>query len=132
MNIGRAAELSGVSAKLIRYYEQIGLLDAAGRTANNYRSFDERTVGELIFIRRARAVGCSVVQIAELLGLWRDRGRLLADVAAAADANRREVEARIVELQAFVATLRDLAEACARGDHPEHPGLGEAGEAPDG
>jgi MerR family copper efflux transcriptional regulator len=75
MRIANAARLSGVPAKLIRYYESIGLLSPAGRDANGYRAFDERNVHELRFIKRARSLGFAIKQIGELLGLWRDTRR---------------------------------------------------------
>lgn len=85
MNIGQAAKASGVSAKMIRYYEQIKLITPAGRTDSNYRSFSEREVNELRFIRRARSLGFSVEEITHLLSLWRDRVRPSREVKAIAD-----------------------------------------------
>ena len=75
MNIGQASKASGVSTKMIRYYDEIGLVRPASRTDSNYREFDEREVNELRFIRRARSLGFSMPEITQLLSLWRDRER---------------------------------------------------------
>jgi len=125
MNIGQAARASGVSAKMIRYYEQIGLVRAADRTDSNYRSFDERNVNELRFIKRARSLGFSVEEIANLLSLWRDRGRPSREVKAIADAHVTDLEARIAEMQAMADTLRHLSHCCAGDDRPDCPILSD-------
>ena len=133
MNIGQAARASGVSAKMIRYYEQIGLVQPADRTDSNYRSFDARNVNELRFIKRARSLGFSVEEIANLLSLWQDRGRPSPEVKAIADAQVADLEARIAEMQAMADSLRHLSHCCA-GDRPDCPILADlAGEggAPD-
>jgi Cu(I)-responsive transcriptional regulator len=115
MNIGQAARTSGVSAKMIRHYEETGLVPAAHRTASGYRIYTATDVQMLRFIRRSRDLGFPMATIAELLGLWRDKGRHSADVKRLATAHK------IADLQAMVATLQDLAEACA-GDHrPDCP-----------
>jgi len=75
MNIGQASNASGVTAKMIRYYEQIGLVRPADRTDSNYRSFSDRDINDLRFIKRARSLGFSVKEITNLLSLWRDRTR---------------------------------------------------------
>ncbi len=121
MNIGQAARASGVSAKMIRYYEQIGLVRPADRTDGNYRSFDERNVNELRFIKRARSLGFPVAEIANLLSLWRDRARPSREVKAIADAHVAGLEARISEMQAMADTLRDFSGACAGDDRPDCP-----------
>ena len=121
MNIGQASRTSGVSAKMIRYYEQIGLVRPADRTDSNYRSFDERNVNELRFIKRARSLGFSVEEIAALLSLWRDRDRPSREVKAIADQHVAELEARIAEMQAMADTLRHLSGCCAGDDRPECP-----------
>jgi MerR family copper efflux transcriptional regulator len=123
MNIGQAAKVSGVSAKMIRYYEQIGLVRPADRTGSNYRNFGPSEVHELRFIRRARSLGFAVEEIADLLSLWRDRARPSADVKAIADTHVADLEARIAEMQAIADTLRDLSASCARDDRPENPSL---------
>jgi Cu(I)-responsive transcriptional regulator len=123
MNIGQAAAASGVTAKLIRYYEQIGLVRPAGRTAANYRNFDDRNIHELRFIRVARSLSFSVLEIADLLSLWRDRDRDAEAVRAMADARVRQLEERAAGMSQMAETLRDLAASCAQGERPEHPVL---------
>uniref|UniRef100_B0SUX6 Transcriptional regulator, MerR family n=1 Tax=Caulobacter sp. (strain K31) TaxID=366602 RepID=B0SUX6_CAUSK len=127
MNIGQAAKASGVSAKMIRYYEQIKLITPAGRTDSNYRSFSEREVNELRFIRRARSLGFSVEEIAHLLSLWRDRVRPSREVKAIADGHVQALEAKIVEMRAMADTLRDLSRDCAGDDRPDCPILADLG-----
>jgi Cu(I)-responsive transcriptional regulator len=129
MNIGQAARASGVSAKMIRYYEQIGLIRPAVRTDSNYRSFAERDVNELRFVSRARSLGFSVEDIAHLLSLWRDGQRPSREVKAIADAHVRELETRIAQMQAMADTLRHLSNCCAGDDRPDCPILADlAGE----
>lgn len=129
MNIGQAARASGVSAKMIRYYEQIGLVRPADRTDSNYRSFDDRNVNELRFIKRARSLGFSVEEITNLLSLWQDRGRPSREVKAISDAHVADLEARIAEMQAMADTLRHLSHCCAGDDRPDCPILADlAGE----
>jgi len=129
MNIGQAARASGVSAKMIRYYEQIGLVRAADRTDSNYRSFDARNVNELRFIKRARSLGFSVDEIANLLSLWRDRVRPSRDVKLIADQHVAELEGRIAEMQAMADTLRHLSGCCAGDDRPDCPILADLASA---
>lgn len=121
MNIGQAARASGVSAKMIRYYEQIGLVRSAERTDSNYRSFDEKNVNELRFIRRARSLGFSVAEITNLLSLWRDRARPSREVKAIAQDHVAELEDRIAEMQAMAETLRHLSDCCAGDERPDCP-----------
>lgn len=125
MNIGQAARASGVSAKMIRYYEQIGLVRAADRTDSNYRTFDDRNVNELRFIKRARSLGFSVEEITNLLPLWRDRSRPSREVKAIADAHVADLETRIAEMQAMADTLRHLSHCCAGDDRPDCPILAD-------
>lgn len=130
MNIGQAAKTSGVSTKMIRYYEQVGLIRPADRTQSNYRSFSARDVNELRFIRRARNLGFSVEEIAHLLSLWRDRERPSREVKAIALRHLQDLDARIAELQGMADTLRDLARCCAGDDRPDCPILEELSPSP--
>jgi Cu(I)-responsive transcriptional regulator len=121
MNIGEAAKLSGVSAKMIRHYESSGLIPAAGRTDAGYRDYSERDVHMLRFVGRARDLGFTMAEISELLDLWRDRNRQSGDVKRIAQARLDDIQRRIAELQTMAATLGHLAQCCA-GDHrPDCP-----------
>jgi len=119
MNIGQASRASGVSAKMIRYYESIGLIANADRTAAGYRVYGHEDVHALHFISRARDLGFSVDQMRELLALWRDQTRASADVKAIALKHVAELEEKAQTLQAMSKTLRHLANHCA-GDHRPH------------
>jgi len=131
MNIGEAASASGVSAKMIRYYEATGLIPAAGRTTAGYRVYSDTEVQMLRFVRRARDLGFPVEKIEELLALWRDTSRQSADVKRLALAQIGGLEQKIREMQAVVETLRHLADACC-GDHrPDCPILADLGNGPD-
>ena len=121
MNIGAAAAASGVTARMIRHYEAIGLLRPAQRRANDYRDYGERDVHELKFIRRARRLGFSMEEIGALLALWRDRSRPSREVRRIAEAHVGELEARISEMQAMAKTLRDLVCKCHGDDRPDCP-----------
>lgn len=130
MNIGEASKASGVSAKMIRYYESVGLIPAAGRTTSGYRLYTMTDVQVLRFIRRARDLGFPVEKIEELLALWQDRSRQSADVKRIALEQIAGLETRIREMQAMMDTLRHLADACC-GDHrPDCPILADLLEGP--
>ncbi|MBF0323587.1 Cu(I)-responsive transcriptional regulator [Magnetospirillum moscoviense] len=129
MNIGQVAKRSGVPAKTIRYYEEIGLIPPAGRTAAGYRDYGSTDVETLRFIQRARSLGFSVKDVADLLALWRDRERASADVRAIAQDHVRAVEAKIAELEEMRRTLTALVERCSGDDRPDCPileGLSDA------
>lgn len=121
MNIGEAAKASGVSAKMTRYYEQIGLIPKATRSGAGYRSYDDPDVHSLRFIRRARDLGFPVEQISELLALWRDRSRASAKVKSVAMKHIAELKARIGDLQAMSQTLEHLVAHCHGDDRPDCP-----------
>ncbi len=130
MNIGKAAAASGVSAKMIRYYESIGLIPEALRTEAGYRDYSGNDVQTLRFIRRARDLGFSVEQMNELVALWRDRGRASADVKSLALEHVAELERKARELQEMSRALTHLAENCQGDARPECPiitGLAEDG-----
>ncbi len=129
MNIGAAARASGVSAKMIRYYEEIGLLAQADRTAAGYRVYGPRELHTLRFIRRSRGLGFSVSQIAALLALWRDKGRASAEVKAIALDHVAELDAKIAELASIRDTLKHLAGCCHGDDRPDCPILNDLADA---
>jgi MerR family transcriptional regulator, copper efflux regulator len=121
MNIGQAAEASGVSAKAIRYYETSGLIAPAGRSGAGYRVYGEADIRALRFIRRARDLGFSIERIRRLLDLWHDKGRASADVKRLALDHVGEIDAKIAALVAMRDAVQELAAACD-GDHrPECP-----------
>ncbi|HZH44236.1 MAG TPA: Cu(I)-responsive transcriptional regulator [Lysobacter sp.] len=120
-NIGEAAQLTGVSAKMIRHYESIGLLPAAGRTFAGYRIYGETDLHRIRFIKRARSLGFPVKQIATLLGLWDNRSRASAEVKKLAQAHADALAVKIREMQAMQRTLEDLARRCHGDARPECP-----------
>ncbi|KAF1048557.1 Cu(I)-responsive transcriptional regulator [Xylophilus sp.] len=121
MNIGQAAQASGLSAKMIRYYESVGLLPGAARSESGYRVYGEADLHALRFIRRARDLGFTVPQTSELLTLWRDRSRASADVKAIALRHVAELEAKARALQAMSDTLEHLAASCQGDGRPDCP-----------
>ena len=127
MNIGQAAEASGVSAKMIRYYEQIGLIEPPARSQSGYRVYGEPNIHTLRFVRRARSLGFSVEETGSLLALWRDRSRASADVKTLALKHVAELEEKATALQAMAATLRHLASHCHGDTRPDCPILDKIG-----
>lgn len=125
MNIGQAAEASGVSAKMIRYYERVGLIPAAARTEAGYRIYSTADVHALKFIHRARSLGFSVEQMRELLALWQDKGRASADVKALALAHIADLDLKIEALRTMRETLQHLAEHCHGDQRPDCPILAD-------
>jgi MerR family copper efflux transcriptional regulator len=121
VTIGEASRLSGVSAKMIRYYEETGLLGPAERTASGYRVYGESDLHALRFVRRARDLGFSMAEIADLLALWRDRSRASAAVKGLALAHVADLRRRIGELEAMARTLETLAERCCGDGRPDCP-----------
>ena len=120
-NIGDAARASGVSAKMIRHYESIGLIGAARRTDTGYRVYTGQDVRVLQFVHRGRALGFSLDQIRDLLALWQDKARASADVRALAQTHIDELNRKIAEMEAMRRTLESLAASChgdARSDCP--------------
>ena len=121
MNIGEAAAATGVSAKMIRYYEAVGLVPPAGRSAAGYRLYGDADVHRLRFIRRARDLGFAVAEIGELLGLWNDRSRRSAEVKRLAQSHIADLEGRIARLRQMADTLQALADGCAGDQRPDCP-----------
>ncbi|WP_375550897.1 Cu(I)-responsive transcriptional regulator [Rhodophyticola porphyridii] len=127
MNIGDVAERTGLPAKTIRYYEEIGLVHPL-RGTNDYRSFTDAHVHKLAFLGRARGLGFSIEECRALLALYEDRGRASADVKRIAKTHLAEIEEKMKELSAMRDTLADLVEKCA-GDHrPDCPILKDLSE----
>jgi len=125
LNIGQAAAQSGVSAKMVRHYESLGLLPAVHRTDAGYRQYGDKEVHTLRFIRRARALGFSMAEIAELLKLWQNKRRASADVKRIALAHVADLERRIAEMEAMKQTLGHLAHCCQGNSRPDCPILTE-------
>lgn len=125
MKISQAAAATGLSAKRIRYYEEIGLLPATGRNDAGYRLYEAADIHTLRFIRSARRLGFSMPQISTLLELWHDKERSNASVRKIAYAHIDELNGKISELQAMVTALTDLADRCHRSNRPECPILEE-------
>ena len=118
MNIGEAASAAGVSAKMIRHYEQIGLLPAAERSEAGYRLYGGREVSVLRFIRQSRRLGFSVAQIAELIGLWSDSQRSSREVKAVAQRHLADLEEKRREIEQMMDGLSVLVKACHGNDQP--------------
>lgn len=112
LNIGEAAKASGVTAKMIRHYESIGLLPAARRSESGYRLYGDQDVRVLQFIHRSRALGFSLEQIASLLALWQDKHRASADVRRLARQHIDALDRKIAELESMKRTLASLADSC--------------------
>ena len=125
MNIGEVAKATGIPAKTIRYYESVGLVGRPARTAGNYRVYGEREIRTLRFVQRARHLGFSIKEIANLLALWHDRERASAEVRALAVAHLEEIGRRLAELQSMQATLRHLVEECHGDARPDCPIIDE-------
>lgn len=121
MNIGEAAKASGVSAKMIRHYESIGLIPPAERAESGYRVYSQQAVWTLKFVRRARDLNFSMEQIRELLALWGDKERSSADVKRLALDHVEALERRMLELREMTQTLRHLAHCCQGDDRPDCP-----------
>lgn len=126
-NIGEAASLSGVPARMIRHYESIGLMPVAARTHAGYRLYGDADLHRLRFIRRARGLGFSMKQIEVLLALWSDRSRASAEVKRLAQRHAADLGERIAEMQAMQRTLEDLASRCHGDQRPECPILEDLG-----
>ena len=125
MNIGEASKATGISVKMLRYYEEIGLVQPAQRTESGYRIYSDKNIATLRFVRRARDLGFQVKQIGALLDLWENGSRASADVKSLALAHVSELEQRRRELDEMIATLNHLARNC-----PILTSLGADSDAP--
>lgn len=121
MNIGQAAAEGGVSAKMIRHYETIGLLTPAKRTASGYRTYSEKDIHTLRFIKQARNLGFSIELIKDLLSLWQNQRRTSRRVKELAQNHLRDVNERILELQEIKSALENLVRHCHGDDRPDCP-----------
>lgn len=121
MNIGQAALKTGLSAKMIRYYERIDLLPAADRSDSGYRQYSTQDLHRLAFIKRSRDLGFSLAEVSQLLTLWQDRQRASADVKALAAAHISELERKISELSGLRDTLKELIDSCQGNERPDCP-----------
>jgi Cu(I)-responsive transcriptional regulator len=128
-DIGEAAAATGVSARMIRHYEQTGLIPRASRTFAGYRLYADADLHRLRFIKRGRALGFSMKQIQVLLGLWNDASRESAEVKRLAQAHADDLARRIDEMQAMRRTLEDLAKHCRGNARPECPILDDLARA---
>jgi len=132
-NIGEAAARSGVSAKMLRHYESLGLLSAIARSESGYRQYSEQDVHTLRFIRSARDLGFKIAEIAQLLQLWQDQGRSSADVKRIALAHLADLDRRMAEMAAMRQTLQALVQHCQGDSRPNCPilqGLSDSARPP--
>ena len=134
MNIGQVSKASGISAKMIRYYETIDLVPQAGRTEGGYRDYSPGDIHRLRFIRRARDLGFSFEQVRELLKLWSDKRRSSSNVKKVALEHITELELRAAQLEDMIRTLKHLADACEGNHRPDCPIIDEleSGHGPNG
>lgn len=121
VNIGEAASLAGVSPKMVRHYESLGLLAKVHRTESGYRVYTEAEVHTLRFIKRSRDLGFSMAEIAELVKLWQDRRRTSSNVKKVATAHLQELDRKIKEMQSMRKTLAHLVHCCQGNDRPDCP-----------
>ncbi|BEP94381.1 Cu(I)-responsive transcriptional regulator [Acidovorax sp. A79] len=130
LSIGEAARSAGISARMVRHYESLGLLSAVARTDSGYRQYTEADVHTLHFIRRSRDLGFSMEEIAELLALWHDRSRASSQVKRIAQAHIDDLSERIAAMQAMQRTLKTLVSCCQGNDRPDCPILDDLAAAP--
>ena len=125
MNIGQAAAQTGLSAKMIRYYESISLLPNAGRSPSGYRRYSDNDLHRLSFIKRSRDLGFSLDEVGKLLALWQDKQRASCEVKALAASHLSELNRKIAELTSLRDTLSELVEHCEGDERPDCPILKE-------
>ena len=121
MNIGQAATASGVTAKMIRHYEEVGLVRPPKRTASNYRTYSASDVHVLRFVKRARTLGFSMADIKDLLALWQNKGRPSAAVKKIAGRHVDELKRKVAEMESMIQALEHLARNCHGDTRPECP-----------
>ena len=121
VSIGVAAQRAGVSARMVRHYEALGLLESGARTGNGYRQYSQADVHALRFIRRARDLGFSMAEIATLLSLWQDKARASSHVKQLAQAHIAALSQRIADMQAMQRSLQTLVQCCHGDDRPDCP-----------
>jgi Cu(I)-responsive transcriptional regulator len=119
VTIGQAAKQTGLSAKMIRHYEDAGLLHEANRTDSGYRLYNSQQLQQLSFIKQARTLGFSIAQISSLLGLWRDPQRSSREVKQLAQVHLDEIKQKVAELQQMQKVLQQLADSCCGDDQPQ-------------
>lgn len=129
VTIGEAAQRSGVSARMVRHYEGLGLLPEVARTESGYRQYDEADIHTLRFIKRSRDLGFSMEEIAELVGLWHNRRRASSSVKRIAEKHLGELEQRIADMQSMRNTLAHLVHCCHGDARPDCPILDDLGKA---
>lgn len=130
INISQAAKTTGLTPRMIRHYENIGLLTGTARTAAGYRLFSKQDLHTLRFIQRARSLGFSIEQISQLLALWQDRKRSSAVVKALAREHLKELEDKIAGLQSMHDSLSELASCCLGDERPDCPILDRLADIP--
>ena len=128
-NIGEASRRSGVSTKMVRHYESLGLLPGVNRTEAGYRQYTDKDVHTLRFVRRGRSLGFSMDEIAQLLKLWQDKRRASSNVKRIALAHAADLGRRIAEMEGMKRTLEGLADCCQGNDRPDCPILEELAES---
>ncbi len=121
MNIGQAAKHTGLSAKMIRYYESISLLPSAGRSPSGYRRYNDNDLHRLSFIKRSRDLGFSLEEVGKLLALWQDRQRSSCEVKALASRHLAALDQKIAELSSLRDSISELVNHCAGDDRPDCP-----------
>jgi len=128
MNIGQAAKISGINAKMIRHYEETGVIPKAKRASSGYRTYTESDINILHFVKRARGLGFSMKEVKKLVSLWRNKSRASAKVKSVALEHIAHMESKIVQLQSMVKTLKHLVNNCNGDDRPDCPILDELGK----
>lgn len=125
MNIGEVALASEVNAKMIRRYEEMGIIPKASRSISGYRQYSEKDVHVLRFVKRARELGFSMRDIKQLVGLWRNKSRPSSQVKSIAQRHQEELSRKLVEIQGMLKTLDNLVRHCQGNDRPDCPILDE-------